>query len=260
MLADTLSSRVVPFSLARPAVLNPVTGTRTIRAMLFDLDGTLYRQDRMRALMAIELALHLARRPVRGRKTLRVLSAYRHAQETLRGDRSSVLRQTTQSVMAAKETGVNHAEVERIVDEWMFERPLKHIEGCRAHGLLDLLTLLRDERVPTGVLSDYPAGRKLEALGVGDRFSLVLCSTDPEIAAFKPSPRGALRACELWQLKPNEVLFVGDRIEVDAAAAAAAGMPCVIISHRRTPEVPGCLTFSSFKRLRSVLDHHHDSR
>src|SRR5262249_25979752 len=213
---------------------------------------------RMRALMAFELGLHVARRPIRGRKTLRVLSAFRHAQEALRGDRSLVLRESTQAAMAATATGVDHADVDRIVDEWMVERPLKYIEGCRAHGVLDVLTLLDAERVPAGVLSDYPARRQLAALGLAGRFSLVPCSTAPEIAAFKPSPRGALRACELWQLRPEEVLFVGDRIEVDAAAAAAAGMPSVIISHRRAPDVAGCLTFSSFKRLRSVLDHQHN--
>jgi HAD superfamily hydrolase (TIGR01549 family) len=258
MLAET--SRVIAFRAARPCLASPIDGSRTIRAVLFDLDGTLYRQDRIRALMAIELAAHMVRHPMAGRRTLRVLSAYRRAQEALRGDRDSLLRPATQSVAASTRTGVAIADVERIVTEWMDERPLKHIRGCRAFGLLELLALLEERRLPVGVLSDYPAARKLAALEVADHFSLVLCSTDPEIAAFKPNPRGVLRACELWQLSPHEVLVVGDRFDVDARAAAAAYTPCVIISHRQTPAPHGCVALPSFKRLCNVLDDHNDRR
>ena len=57
----------------------------------------------------------------------------------------------------------------------------------------------------------------------------MLCSTDKEINAFKPHPRGYLRACEEWGLQPQEVLYVGDRPEVDAKGAKAAGMPCMMV-------------------------------
>ena len=65
--------------------------------------------------------------------------------------------------------------------------------------------------------------------GVADRMSVALCATDPEINAFKPYPKGFLHACTLWGLRPEEVLYVGDRPEVDAVGALNAGMPCVIL-------------------------------
>ena len=100
-----------------------------------------------------------------------------------------------------------------------------------------------------GVLSDYPAEAKLRALGLAGRFSLVLCATDPEVGAFKPNPRGFLRACERWQIARGDVLVVGDRVDVDAAGAAAAGMPCVIIGQVHRPAGPSTRQASSSSLL-----------
>ena len=109
------------------------------------------------------------------------------------------------------------------------------------------------------MFSDYPSGEKLEALGLDKRLSLTLCATDPEINAFKPHPRGFLRACELWDLDPAEVLYIGDRPEVDAVGAAAAGMPCAILGgvlkYRRYQErvSPRLMVFKSFGSLQHGL-------
>jgi FMN phosphatase YigB (HAD superfamily) len=84
----------------------------------------------------------------------------------------------------------------------------------------------------------------------------VLCTTDPAIAALKPNPRGFLRACEVWRIDPADVLMVGDRADVDAAGAAAAGMPCVIIGRGEGAGSAqfGQLMLPSIERLRGVLD------
>jgi HAD superfamily hydrolase (TIGR01549 family) len=202
-----------------------------IHAVLFDLDGTLYRQPPLRALMALELATLPLRAPIKARQRLIALRAYRAAQERLRAETAG-LDPETQIAAAARASGLPVAEVASLVDDWMQMRPLKYLQFCRAKGLTRLLDALGRRGLPAGVLSDYPAQAKLRALGLDGRFSPVLCATDPEIAAFKPSPRGFLRACQLWGLAPDRVLFVGDRADVDAAGAAAAGMPCVIISRR----------------------------
>ena len=63
-----------------------------------------------------------------------------------------------------------------------------------------------------------------------------------EINAFKPHPHGFLHACERWGLQPEEVLFVGDREDVDARGARNAGMPCALVgsqeSRGKTPTFP----------------------
>jgi putative hydrolase of the HAD superfamily len=64
--------------------------------------------------------------------------------------------------------------------------------------------------------------RKLGRLGIGDRFEAVLCSDD--IGHAKPAPEAFLAACRALDLPPATVAYVGDRSDIDAAAATAAGL------------------------------------
>lgn len=226
-----------------------------VKAVLFDLDGTLYRQAPVRLRMAAELAAFVAPRPMSGWTTVRVLKAYRHAQEALRLAKEPY-DPAAQIDAAAQRAGVHRTEVGRIVTEWMFERPLKHLPRFRAEGLTALLDYLDRQGMQLGVLSDYAAGEKLRALGVEGRFSQVLAAGDPDIRALKPDPRGFVVASVRWQLDPGEVLMIGDRADVDGAGASAAGMRSIIIG-RRPASVSADLrtTFvSSFGQVRSVID------
>jgi HAD superfamily hydrolase (TIGR01549 family) len=226
--------------------------------VLFDVDGTLYRQTRMRFLMAVELATRALINPLLAPRRLRGLREYRQAQEELRGTQDVSGAVATQLDTAARRAGVSREFLEQLVDEWMFRRPLKYMRLCRAEGLIELLEFLERRGLFVGVLSDYPADSKLHALGLTGRFSLVLCSTDPDIGAFKPNPQGFLVACRRWNLSPQEVLMVGDRTDVDATGAMAAGMPCVIIGRPSASDFNSgrVLTLPSLQRLRSVLDDH----
>jgi len=47
-----------------------------------------------------------------------------------------------------------------------------------------------------------------------------------------------LRACDEWSLAPQEVMFVGDRDELDGEGARAAGMGVCILA----PGAPGVTT------------------
>ena len=250
-----MEARPFPGAVAG-GVRNPVDASGRIRAVLFDVDGTLYRQGPLRALMALEVATLPLRRPWRGWRHLRALGAYRRAQETLRAaDEASGLEPDQQVRMAAREANLPPAVVEQLVREWMNTRPLKYLPRFVAAGLPELLSWLDESGVPVGVFSDYAAEAKLLALGLAGRFSPVLCATDSAIGALKPHPRGFLHACRVWHLPPHEVLMVGDRTDVDAAGAAAAGMPCVIVSRAHGPvRSPNCLVVPSLERLRHVLD------
>jgi HAD superfamily hydrolase (TIGR01549 family) len=233
-------------------VRNPVSPSRRVRAVLFDVDGTLYRQRPLRLRMAAELGGLALTHPLRAPAIWRTLSAYRRAQERLRsGEGADAARQLE---LAASQAGVSIDEAAAIVDEWMIERPLKYLARCRAEGLVDLLEFLSARRVPMSILSDYPPQKKVDALGVSQYFSFVLCGGDPDIGAFKPSPRGFLKACAKWQLDPGDVLYVGDRADADAAGAAAASMPAVIVTSAKVPTSIGALAVSSLERLRDVLD------
>jgi putative hydrolase of the HAD superfamily len=75
------------------------------------------------------------------------------------------------------------------------------------------------------------------------------------VNAFKPHPRGFLAACEGWGWSPHEVVYVGDRCEVDAMGAAAAGMPCVIIGRDRHVDGAPFVGLRAFAGLTTALAH-----
>ena len=232
----------------------------TVRAVLFDVDGTLYGQALIRVLMAVELlSLPVSLRSVhRAMRVWRAIKMFRAVREELRsiepGQRDLASLQYRET---AKRIGEDASEIERWVEEWIHRRPLKYLRLGRRVGLESFLGELARAGMKTGVLSDYPCDDKLRALGLGGRFSLSLCTTDPEIGAFKPHAAGFLRACDLWGLSPDQVLYVGDRPDVDAAGAAAAGMPCAIVSgaawlaSRRTDKY---VTVPFYRRLTRVFD------
>jgi FMN phosphatase YigB (HAD superfamily) len=165
-----------------------------------------------------------------------------------------------QYIAAAQRLDWEPAALEKLVTEWFYQRPLKYLRFCRRRGLATFCASLENKGIHIGVFSDYPVMDKLKCLGVADRMSVTLCATDPEIDAFKPSPKGFLYACMLWGLRPEEVLYVGDRPEVDAVGARNAGMPCVILSHwacrqgHGLGDAPGTYAaFASFAGLQRAL-------
>jgi FMN phosphatase YigB (HAD superfamily) len=224
-----------------------------IRAVLFDLDGTLYCQAPLRAAMAVELSSVPAwRGPAVARRTWHILRTFRRTREQLRAasNRTAALEEL-QYTAAAEKCGVDPDVVRGVVDEWMFRRPLRYLPAVRRRGSREALSGLRAQGVLVGVFSDYPTRAKLCALGLDALVSLQLCATDSEIDAFKPQPRGFLAACERWGIAPDRVAYVGDRPEVDAAGASAAGMACLIVGARRET---GPFRFTPLPALRLLSD------
>lgn len=236
-----------------------MTCTRLPRAVLLDVDGTLYHQSWLRALMVLELcALPLT---VSYRSTTRIwrtLRAFRQVREELRhiGEAREPLE-----MMQYTETAIRLGEVttaiEKDVLQWIYQRPLKYLRYCRRRGFHAFLAMLRERDIRVGVFSDYPAHEKLRALGLTEHIELVLSATDPEINAFKPHPKGFLYACTFWGLPPDEVLYIGDRPEVDACGSARAGMPCAILTTKRTQGIEDFLNcygvFSSLRKLQYTI-------
>jgi len=102
-------------------------------------------------------------------------------------------------------------------------------------GCLDALAGRR-----LGIISNGEAGqqqRKLEALGIGDRFDPVIVSA--EIGLAKPDPAIFRYACRLAAAEPEACLFVGDQLAGDARAAAAVGLRGVWLDRSGQARPPG---------------------
>lgn len=195
-------------------------------AWLVDLDGTLYTQRWVKLAMAVELVLV-------GQSAIRTLRQFRHEHEAMREEqaKSSALVPTHESPFAgqlartAEKLGTPVAEVERIVRSWMFERPGKWISRFPRTSLLAELRAFKGQGGRTALVSDYPAQRKIDALGVRSLFDVVVANGEVNgPRRLKPHPEGYLSAAQLLDVEPARCLVIGDRDDADGEAARAAQM------------------------------------
>lgn len=225
-------------------------GSAPVRALLFDVDGTLYRQGPLRVRMLVAMAAAAVRRPRGVTREARAVAAYRSAQEELRATNTVYADLAAEQVrIASKRCGLPPALVAGAVDRWMEHAPLRALAGLARPGLHRLLEVCSESGIALGIVSDYPARAKLEALGVAERFHTVVCAQDPEVGAFKPNPMGLQVALRRMGVAAENALYVGDRRDVDGGAARAAGIRCVIVE----PESTQAGAVRDFVDLRSRL-------
>ena len=232
---------------------------RSFRAVLFDLDGTLYGQPLLRGLMALELLLLpiRVRSLTKAKRVWRAISLFRKIREQIRH------QQTPDSSLdvieyqwPAEALGMPVDELKSIIEEWIYARPLKYLRYAKRRGVDELLSFLSSKDISLGVYSDYPAEEKIKSLGLASYFNLALAATDTEINAFKPDTAGFLHACKRWDIAPDEVLYIGDRPELDAEGANASGMTSAIIGSKGSKldgDKNGYLSIQSFKELVTLL-------
>lgn len=209
-----------------------------IRLVVFDLDGTLYRQRPLRIAMAAELVAHSLRN--RSFADMRTLSIYRREREAL-GERASDDFMTELVLDVARQTGRTRDAVDRLVAEWIEQRPLRHLRRSRVAGASEVFDGLRCRGVAIGVWSDYPVAAKLAALDLAADHMRSAC--DGDILCLKPGPKGLLAIMDAVGVGACETLMIGDRHDRDAAAAARAGVPAIL---RTAAAVPGHHCFRDF--------------
>jgi HAD superfamily hydrolase (TIGR01509 family) len=232
----------------------------SIKALVLDLDGTLYHNAPVRRAMALRLAAALARHPTVGWRTMRLISAYREAQEVLR-DRAAGVGRGEQLASACTQAGVDPSWATGIVAHWMEQRPLDLVRRHMRPGVAEFLSAARRRGLSLGLFSDYPAEAKLDAMGIRHFFEAVRWAQEPDVAAFKPNPRGLQLTIDRLGVAPEDALHIGDRPRVDAEAARRAGMPAVIIGHRppdprqvKEPAPPAsCVHVQTFGELAALL-------
>ncbi|MFH8753776.1 HAD family hydrolase [Streptomyces rimosus] len=95
-----------------------------------------------------------------------------------------------------------------------------------------------------GVLSNSSVAnqdRKLRALGIRDHFEVVLCAD--EVGYAKPAAGAFRAACDALGLAPERVVYVGDKLDVDAIGARDAGLGAVWVDRAgERGEVPDGVT------------------
>lgn len=186
---------------------------KTVKAVTFDVDGTLFDLRQMRVAFAWGW--------VRNR---RFLQAFLRAREEVRalGAVDDVRRAQDERVAAA--LGIPQEEAaalsRRVIDdEWVacFAR-VRPVARTR-----EVLAALAKAGFKLATISDYPAAPKLVHLSL-DHVPWEADIAAEALNALKPHPRAYEEAIRRLGVAPDEILHVGDRLDADVAGAHAAGM------------------------------------
>lgn len=212
----------------RTSLQSWVNSSHLPQAVIFDVDGTLYSQTKLRLFMVLGMSKVLLWDPPRA-ADLKIVWNFRKIREKNRHLATWNLEEE-QYNWGAKVSGVSPPGVRRVVQEWMYDRPLPYLARCRHRGVKELFTLLRDKRIRVGIFSDFPAHAKLEALGLDS--DVVVTATQKEVSCLKPHPKGLLLTAAELNTPIKACLFIGDQDEKDGECARRAGMPYIILASR----------------------------
>jgi FMN phosphatase YigB (HAD superfamily) len=210
----------------------------SIRLVVFDMDGTLYRQRLLRLRMARDLLLYTLLK--RDRNVVAVLGKYRRIRERLADEEVADFERVLIAETAAA-TANSPDAVRAILTEWIERRPLPYLAACRYPGLPQLFAGLRRKGKSIGILSDYPAKEKLGALGLAANH--IVFAGDEGVGRLKPHPRGLESLIVAARVKAHETVVIGDRVDRDGLVARRAGARVLI---RSSKPIEGWQTFSKF--------------
>jgi len=192
--------------------------------VIFDLDCTLYRRGHLVAFLVLDNLF-----------SLRLLSAERHARETLRGRdfvTSEVFYNEFFRVMAShchKSAGCCR--------KWYFEKYLPGMvkilkrRFCLAPWVKGTMEELNARGVKIAVLSDYTFMlEKLLAIGFDPSWATAGLFAAPELGGLKPCREVFLRLLGTVGVEPSpSVYMVGDRQDTDIQGAENAGISGMLV-------------------------------
>jgi len=187
------------------------------KAIIADLDGTLYFQLPVRLSMLCAIVLFCLTKPHKI-KEIQIVRSYRKKYE-------KGMEHHDRCLVLSKDYNMDVMRVENIIQKWMIDNPLRSVHKYRDKNLLLLLEEMKNKGTKIIVYSDYPVTEKLKALN----FTPDVAYSADDVGCLKPSPEGLLYILKENGLTAADCLFIGDKYEKDGKCAENAGMEYIIL-------------------------------
>jgi len=193
------------------------------KAWVLDFDGTLYRQPPVQIFMAIWLVVHYFFRPMRLNELFILRDWRRLREKRFCADEKNFRELQLAELERRYKVPVN--AIEKILRRWLIERPLKILRFAVRKKFLVVAKHYQSHGVKMIVYSDNPVREKLSAIDFFPDENF--CADDEFICCMKPDAQGLKNILTTLKLKPDEVLYIGDRDDRDGLCARQAGVDYV---------------------------------
>ncbi|MBI9098865.1 MAG: HAD family hydrolase [Spirochaetaceae bacterium] len=210
-----------------------------IKAIAFDIDGTLYPNWKMQVNSIPFFALHpkLIYKFGEIRKEIRTLENIDDFYKI-------------QAQLLGKALSVSTEEAAQLIEKYFYTEWEKTFSRIKPYGNVEkVIKSIRAMGLKTAVLSDFPIGEKLKYFGLDNLWDIEISSEDS--GYLKPDKRPFLYLSEKLVLKPEEVIYVGNSYKYDVVGAKKAGM---IAGHLSSSERYGSIADFSFSNYTDFLE------
>ncbi|MBQ0096067.1 MAG: HAD family hydrolase [Bacteroidales bacterium] len=203
------------------------------KAVIFDLDGTLYDNTKLPRYVVLHSLFHL--RYLYSERLCRY-----HMSGRFYGTKGATYKELFRRISVAARRS------EDKVQKWYWGKymPLQ-VDLLERHfhkkAWVDgTLSSLRAKGIKLACFSEYSFIReKLKAIGISpDSFDLIVDA--PTAGGCKPCRKAFLYLANKLECAPEEILMVGDREDTDGAGAEAANMGFVLVPKNDTKELNLC--------------------
>ncbi|WP_040236400.1 HAD family hydrolase [Borrelia crocidurae] len=223
-----------------------------IKAVVFDLDGTLYPEISINLIMFPEflknIRFFLAFKKVR--KEIRILQRGKNVPSS----RDELV--SRQVNMLASCLGFNENKCKFLLNKiyygTSFSDKFRKIKPYS--GVHDLIYSLKSNGIKLGVMSDFPiATRVSNLLNIDDSFWDILYSSE-DTGYLKPNKVAFLRILDELGLDNKHVLYVGNSYEYDILGANSLCMQTAYLSKKKLLKDMKCdFIFSDYKDLQRYI-------
>ena len=187
---------------------------------VFDVDGTLYYQNKLRLIMGKRLLMYYLFHPLKF-KDLIIIKNFRSLRENAK-DTNGLFDIT------AKKCNVSVSRVNEVIKKWIYENPIDALIASKDDTLLAIIDKLKANGKTVAIWSDYEADDKLKALQLSTDY--VYTAEQERVGELKPSPKGLNLIMSDLNVPKDKTIMIGDRMIKDGEAAKKAGCDYLILS------------------------------
>ena len=187
---------------------------------VFDVDGTLYYQNKLRLIIGKRLFMYYLLHPLKF-KDLIIIKNFRSLRENAK-DTNGLFDIT------AKKCNVSVSRVNEVIKKWIYENPIDALTASKDDTLLAIIDKLKANGKTVAIWSDYEADDKLKALKLSTDY--VYTAEQERVGELKPSPKGLNLIMSDLNVPKDKTIMIGDRMVKDGEAAKKAGCDYLILS------------------------------